>query len=164
MVGSRDEGFPVEVGLVGGIGGVELAVSDEVGLSLAGEAMVVGEVALEDSEGVIGAREGVEGLEVEELDIGILGGIAAEGFEVVIESGDLHVIGALDGPPSVDQFCDEEQLVIIAGLEGAHLSVLGESESLGMFCGEEVERLGGEAVRGCILGGGGEAFGGPESA
>ena len=73
MVGSGDEGFPVEVGSVGWIGGVELAVSDEVGLSLAGEAMVVGGVALEDSEGVIGAGEGIESLEVEELDIGIGG-------------------------------------------------------------------------------------------
>ena len=50
--------------------------------------------------------------------------------------------------------------MIVAGLEGEHLSVLGESESLGMFCGEEVEGLGGEAVGGGVLGRGGEAGGG----
>ena len=122
--------------------------------------MVVGEIALEDSKGVIGAGEGVEGLEVEELDIGIGGGIAAEHFEFVIECGDLHVVGALDSPTSIDEFFDEEELVIVARLEGEHLSVLDESESLGMFCGEEVEGFRCEAVFGGILGGGGEAGGG----
>ena len=50
--------------------------------------------------------------------------------------------------------------MVVAGLEGDHLLVLAASEGFRTFCGEEVEGFGGEAVRGGILGGGGEAFGG----
>ena len=112
-------------------------------MRLAGEAMGVDDVTLQEGKGCVDAGESIEGLEIDEFGLRVRGRDAADVVAHVVGSGDLDLVGALDGPASVDELLDEEKFVGIAWLEGDHVTVLEEGGGSVELEAEKVEIGGG---------------------
>ena len=129
-------------------------------MRLADEAMGVDDIALQEGKGCVDSGESIEGLEIDEFGLHVRGWDATDFVALVVGSGDLDLVGALDSPARVDELLDEDKFVGITRLEADHVGVSEEGGGVGDLEAEEVEVGGSEVMLCGVVGGGGAASGG----